>query len=320
MSIFLVILAFSAGFFLIFALNYALADVAEAHRHRYKMRLEQEMRRRQKKMAQASLDDRDLQAAAAAGMAELAPRQSLKQRLQALLDQSGLAMRVDQFLVICGVLAMLAFLPCVFFGQHWVLGGLLGLAVAPLPLAYVSWLRRRRREKLLAQLPEAFELMSRSLRAGQTMSKALLSVAEESAAPIAEEFGYCQEQMSLGLTAESAMQDLAQRNGLLELKIFVMSMIIHRQTGGNMSVLLDRLSKVIRDRAKIRGSVKALTAEGAMQAYILIALPPGMLAIMMTLNRPYALLLFEYYWLLVAAGVSMFFGWLWMKKIVNFDF
>jgi tight adherence protein B len=63
-----------------------------------------------------------------------------------------------------------------------------------------------------------------------------------------------------------------------------------------------------------------LTAEGAMQAYILIALPPGMLAIMLMMNRDYAMLLFEYYWLLVAAGTSMFFGWLWMRKIVNFDF
>jgi tight adherence protein B len=316
----MVILAFCAGFFLIFAINYALADVADAHRQRYKMRLEQELRRRQTELARASVADRDLAMAAAVGMADLVPRRTLYQRLRDLLNESGVAMRPDQLFMACGALGLLTFLPCALIGQHWLLGGLLGVAASPLPFAYVAFLRKQRRNKLLSQLPEAFELMSRTLRSGQTMAQALQSVADEGASPIAEEFGYCYEQQNLGLTAEAAMRELAVRTGLLELKIFVMAVMIHRQTGGNMAELLDKLSKVIRERAKIRGAVKALTAEGAMQAYILIALPPGMLAIMLTMNRDYAMLLFEYYWLLVAAGTSMLFGWLWMRKIVNFDF
>ena len=320
MSPVMVILAFSAGFSLIFAINYAMADVAEARRQRYKMRLEQELRRRQKELARASVADRDLQMATAAGMADMMPRRTLRERLRDLLNESGVAMRPDQLLVACGAVSLLAFLPCVMIGQHWLLGGLLGVAVSPLPFAYVTLLRKQRRDKILSQLPDAFELMSRTLRAGQTMSQALQSVADEGAAPISEEFGYCYEQQNLGLTTEAAMRDLAVRTGLLELKIFVMAVMIHRQTGGNMAELLDKLSRVIRDRARIRGAVKALTAEGAMQAYVLIALPPGMLAIMLIINRPYAILLFEYYWLSVAAATSMLFGWLWMRKIVNFDF
>lgn len=320
MSPMMAILAFCAGFFLIFAINYAMADVAEAHRHRYKMRLEQELRRRQQELARASVADRDLQMATAAGMADLIPRRTIKERLRDLLTESGLAMRPDQLLVACGAVAMLAFLPCVFIGQQWLLGAALGLAASPLPLVYVAFLRKRRRGKILDQLPEAFELMSRTLRAGQTMSQALQTVADEGAAPISEEFGFCYEQQNLGLSPEAAMRDLSVRTGLLELKIFVMAVMIHRQTGGNMAELLDKLGRVVRDRAKIRGSIKALTAEGAMQAYILMALPPGMLAIMMMINRPYAILLFEYYWLLVAMGVSMTLGWLWMRKIINFDF
>ena len=320
MSPLMVILAFFAGFFLIFAINYALADVADAHRHRYKMRLEQELRRRQKELARASVADKDLQMATAAGMADLVPRRTLRERIRDLLTDSGVAMRPDQLLVACGALGLLAFLPCAFVGQHWLLGGLLGVAAAPLPLAWVVFMRKQRREKILSQLPEAFELMSRTLRAGQTMSQAFQCVADESAAPISEEFGFCYEQQNLGLTPEAAMHDLALRTGLLELKIFVMAVMIHRQTGGNMAELLDKLGRVIRDRSKIRGAIKALTAEGAMQAYILLALPPGMLAIMLMINRPYAIMLFEYYWLLVGAGTSMFLGWLWMRKIVNFDF
>ena len=320
MSPIMIVLAFLAGFFLIFAINYALADVADAHRHRYRKRLEEELQRRQKELARVSIADRDLQALTAAGMAELQPKRSLKERLVSLINESGVAMRLDQLLVACAALGFLAFLPCAFLGQHWLLGALLGLAASPLPLAYVAFLRKQRREKILNQLPDAFELMSRTLRAGQTMSQAFQAVADESSPPISEEFGFCYEQQNLGLAAEGAMRDLAQRTGLLELKIFVMAVMIHRQTGGNMSELLDKLSHVIRDRAKIRGSVKALTAEGALQAYILMALPPGMLAIMLTMNRPYALLLFEYYWLLVGAGTSMFLGYLWMRRIINFDF
>ncbi len=320
MSPIMVALAFFAGFFLIFAINYALADVADAHRHRYRKRLEMELQRRQKELARLSVADQDLQAATAAGMAELQPRRSLRERFTALLSESGVAMRPDQLLVACGAVGVLAFLPCALVGDRWLLGALVGLAAAPLPLAYVAFLRRQRREKILAQLPEAFELMSRTMRAGQTMGQAFQSVADEGSPPISEEFGFCYEQQNLGLSPEAAMRDLARRTGLLELKIFVMAVMIHQQTGGNLAELLDKLSRVIRDRAKIRGAMRALTAEGAMQAYILMALPPGMLAIMLVMNRPYAMMLFQHYWLLVGAVTSMFLGWMWMRKIVNFDF
>ncbi len=320
MSPIMAVLAFFAGFFLIFAINYALADVAEAHRHRYRKRLEQELRLRQKKLARASLADRDLQLAAAADVAELRPRQSLRARLERLISESGVAMRIDQLLVASGCAGLIVLLPCLVMGQHWLLGAALGLAATPLPLAYIALARKQRRDKLLVQLPEAFELMARTLRAGQTMAQGFQTVADEGGPPIAEEFAYCYEQQNLGLSPEAALRDLARRTGLLEIKIFVMAVMIHRQTGGNLSELLDKLSRVIRERAKIRGSVKALTSEGAMQAYILLALPPGMLGIMMTINRPYAVLLFEHYWLLIGAGTSMLLGYLWMRKIVNFDF
>jgi len=316
----MIVLAFFAGFFLIFAINYALADVADAHRHRYRKRLEMELQRRQKELALLSVADQDLQAATTSSWADLKRRRSLRKRVTTLLSQAGVVMRPDQLLVACIALGVIGFLPCALFAQRWALGALVGLAAAPLPLACITFLRKQRRDKLLAQLPEAFELMSRTLRAGQTMGQAFQSVADEGVPPISEEFGFCYEQQNLGLSSEAAMRELADRTGLLELKIFVMAVMIHQQTGGNLSELLDKLSRVIRDRAKIRGAMKALTAEGALQAYILIALPPGMLAIMFVLNRPYALMLFEYYWLLVAAGGSMFLGWLWMRKIVNFDF
>jgi len=163
-------------------------------------------------------------------------------------------------------------------------------------------------------------LMARTMRAGQTISQSFQAVADEGPRPISEEFAFCYEQQNLGLSPDAAMLELSRRTGLLELKIFVMAVMVHRQTGGNLSELLDKLGHVIRDRAKIRGHIKGLTAEGLLQAYVLIALPPAILAVMWFINRPYAQVFFEEYYLLIGMLVSMTIGWFWMRRIVNFDF
>jgi len=320
MSIWMVAIAFLAGFSLIFALNFMLADVGEARRLRARRRLEEEARLRQRAQARASLAYKDLYQAAADGSAEVQIRPTLRERFMTLINESGVTMRPKGLLAACACCGVLVFLPCVLLWQKWGLGTMFGLVAAPLPLVYVAFLRVERRGKLLAQLPSAFELMSRTLRSGQTIAQALHAVADEFSAPISEEFGLCYEQQNLGLSPEAAMRELARRTGLLELRIFVMAVMIHRQTGGNMSELLDKLSRVVRDRGRIRGAIKALTAEGLLQAYVLLALPPGLLAVMWVTNRPYAQVLFEHSWLLVTAGASMTLGAYWMRRIVNFDF
>ncbi len=320
MSPVMIVVAFLAGFFLIFAINYALADVAEAHRLRARKRLEEEFRTRQKELARKSVAQENLHVTAAEGMAALQARRSWRERLVNLINEAGIAMRPDQLLVACGCAGIVAFLPCVFLWEQWCAGVLIGLAASPLPLAFVVILRRRRLDKLLSQLPGAFDLMARTMRAGQTIAQAFQTVADEGPRPISEEFGFCYEQQNLGLSPEAAMHELSRRTGLLELKIFVMAVMIHRQTGGNLSELLDKLGRVIRERAKIRGAVKALTAEGLLQAYVLIGLPPAILAVMWFVNRPYAQILFEEYYLIVGMVVSMAIGWFWMRRIVNFDF
>jgi tight adherence protein B len=315
----MIIVSFLAGFFLIFAINYALADVAEAHRQRARKRLEEELRIRHKAQARATLADTELYQAAAEGRVELKKSKSIQRRLNDLLIESGVAMRTDQLLVACASVGLLAFLPGVLVWQQWLVSMAMAFAAAPLPLAYVSIVRSRRRAKLLNQLPGAFDLMARTLRSGQTITESFLCVADEAQAPIAEEFAFCYEQQNLGLSPEAAMRDLARRSGLLELKIFVMAVMIHRQTGGNMSELLDKLGKVIRERVRIRGAIRSLTAEGMMQAYVLLALPPGMFLLIWAMNPEYAGVLFVHYYLLVGAGVMMLVGAICMRKIVSFD-
>jgi len=205
---------------------------------------------------------------------------------------------------------------------HWnVLTGLAGAAVgAAIPFFYVSIKRQRRLNKMMDQLPEAFDLMARIIRAGQTMAQSIQAVADEFDAPLAAEFAYCYEQQNLGLSPEASLRDLARRTGLLEIKIFVLALLVQQQAGGNLAELLDKLSIVIRERSRIRGKIRVLTAEGRFQAIVLLGLPPAMLLVLLFFNPEYARVLFKHPSLLVGTFLSEVLGFLWIRRIVNFDF
>jgi tight adherence protein B len=257
------------------------------------------------------------------GMAETPgapPRvdRSLRARLQAMLDQADRGWSVRFLLALMGGLALAG----VVVGLC--LSGL-GLAVtagaggAAAPLVYLGLKRKARREKFLTQLPGAFDLMARVLRAGHSVPQALQAVVDALEEPVAGEFARCQKQQNLGLRPEVTFQDLAHRTGLVEMRIFVMAMLIQRQVGGNLSEVLERLAMLIRTRLRLRKQVRTLTAEGRLQGLTLLVLPFVMFGAMLVINRSYAMVLFEHASLLVATGISMLIGALWIRKIVNFD-
>jgi len=312
--------AFIGGFLLIFGVNLLYQDVVEMHRRRMRERLEEEMAQRRRERARETVAYKELYELAAEGYGEIRLKPTLRERLTRLVDESGMLLRPQQLVTIALGLAAVLGLGVGFATGNWVPG----VAAAPvgmaLPFLYISIVRARRQEKLLSQLPEAFELMARSMRAGQTMTQAMQAVADEFSPPISDEFGYCCDQQNLGLSPEAALRDMARRTGLLELKIFILAVVVHRQTGGNLAELLEKLAKVIRDRSRIRGAIKALTAEGRFQAIILLALPPFMMAALMVIKRPYIMTLFEYPMLIVAMFAMMTIGGIWMHRIVNFDF
>lgn len=313
-------LGFLTGFLLVFGANLLLADLVEARRQEARRRLEEELRKRAQERAAGSLQYKDLYEMAAQGLREIRVRQTPWQRFVQLVEESGLTWQPGQLALLCLGLFLAAGAGSGVLTRQWPLALAIGIVAAVIPVVVVAAIRLRRREKLLSQLPDAFDLMSRSLKAGQTITQAFQAVAEEFSPPVSEEFGYCYDQQNLGLSPEAAMRDLARRTGLLEIKIFVLAVMVHRQTGGNLSELLDKLSRVIRERYRIRGAIQALTAEGRMQAIILLALPFVILAIMTIINRPYAMILFQHPWLLVAMGISMIIGAFWMQKIINFDY
>ncbi len=191
---------------------------------------------------------------------------------------------------------------------------------AALPILYILQKRNQRMNLLTEQLPDALELMARVLRAGQTITQAMNGVADEFPEPIGTEFGFCFEQQNLGLALEVAMKNMVERTGVIEIKILVMGISIQRQAGGNLAELLDKLSKVMRERQTLKGTVQSLTAEGRMQAAFLIGLPFLAWIAMFFLNRTYAMKLLDHPPLIFSTLGLMAIGVLWIRKIINFDY
>jgi tight adherence protein B len=315
------LLTFVAGALVIAAGYSILSDLFLRDRSRIGQRVDEVLRKRQRDKARQSSLFKDLGGSLPPEIgASLETRQSLHQRFLAMVEQSGLELsprRLLIYIVVCGLCgAAITFL--LRLSLPAVVG--VGAVLAVAPFLYVWFRRRARLRKLMSQLPDAFDLMSRVIRAGQTMAQALQGVADEFDAPVASEFAYCYEQQNLGLSPELALRDLARRTGLLEIKIFVLAVLIQQQSGGNLAELLDKLSTMIRERFRIAGKIRALTAEGRAQAAVLLALPPAMFLIILTMNRDYGGVLLDHPWLLFGVFISELIGALWIRKIVNFDF
>lgn len=247
-------------------------------------------------------------------------RPTFRQRFGTMVEQSGLAVTPSGVMMQCVIGSMVGGVVVFFLaGQSPMLALGAGLGFLA-PVLRVKRCRDKRTEKLRSQLSDAFELMARVVRAGQTLGQAMLAVAQEFPQPISSEFAYCYEQQNLGLSAEATFRDLTRRTGVLELKIFVLAVLVQQQTGGNLAELLTKLAAVVRERYIIRGAIRTLTAEGRMQGWMLAAMPPCMLVLMLVLNPTYTKVHFEHMNTLYMTFGFEAIGILWIRKIVNFDF
>ena len=163
---------------------------------------------------------------------------------------------------------------------------------ASLPLLWLLLRRKRRLKAFAAQLPDALEMLARSLRAGQSLGFGFNMVADEMAAPIGKEFGRVFEEQNLGIPLEEASQRMTERIPNLDLKFFVTAVILQRQTGGDLAEILDKIGDLIRERFQIWGQVQALTGEGRLSGIVLLALPFVLFVVVYQLNPDYVMVLF----------------------------
>jgi tight adherence protein B len=240
--------------------------------------------------------------------------------LQKIFTQADCHINPSTLFGVGVVLAVLAATGSWLAGVPLVLAPVAGLVMFMVPFVWLLNKRRMRLKKFASQLPDALELVARALRAGHSLAAGMHVVAEEMPSPIADEFGRVYEEQNLGIAVEDAMKGMCERVPNLDLRFFVTSVLIQRQTGGDLAEILDKIGYVIRERYRILGQVKALTGEGRLSGVVLIALPFALFLFMLHVKPDYISLL----WtdelgikMSVGALVAQILGALVIRKIVN---
>jgi tight adherence protein B len=210
---------------------------------------------------------------------------------QKLFEQADCHIKPGTLFGIGVLLAAVGATATVLFRLPLFLVPLNGLVMFSLPGVWLYFKRAARLKKFASQLPDALELVARALRAGHSLAAGMHVVAEEMPAPIADEFGRVFEEQNLGIPIEDAMKAMCERVPNLDLRFFVTSVGIQRQTGGDLAEILDKIGYVVRERFRILGQVKALTGEGRLSGIVLIALPFALFAFMLNAKPDYVELL-----------------------------
>jgi tight adherence protein B len=298
-----------------------VADLRSAPKRKIVGRLKGQMGGGGSEAQKLNFENLRKEAPKAAGMlGEMFAKFSFTERLQTMLEQANLPWAASRVLVNLTLIASVLLAALVALRLPIVAGLGAVAAVYVLPILYLGFRRKRRLNKLVAQLPDVFELLSQALRAGHSLASGTQVVATEMADPAGTEFGRVFHEQNLGLKIEDALTNLAERTDMLDVRLFVTAVLIQRQTGGDLAEVLDKISDVIRDRIKLHGTVLALTAEGRLSGYVLLALPFVVFLAMLKINYDYAQLLWSHptgQMMAMFAIVSMIMGWVMIKKIVN---
>lgn len=201
---------------------------------------------------------------------------------------------------------------------------IVALPVGVLFLLVPFWLLKRKKAKRMnrfdEQLPDALDLIARSLRAGHTFAGGMRMAADEFDEPLGPEFGKTLDEINFGIESDRALANLLDRVDSTDLKFFVVSVNIQRETGGNLSEIVGNIASLVRERFKLYGKVRVLSAEGRLSAMILLALPFIIAVVIHFLNPDYLVLLFVEpvgRILLYCALGSMLFGYLVIRKMVQ---
>jgi len=242
--------------------------------------------------------------------------------LQMMLQQAAVSMTTSAFLTLTLGLSVGLGLVVLLLFRNWFAAILFTAIGAWLPYL---WLKRRRNRRMYAfeeALPEAIDLLGRAIRAGHPLSSGLKMVADETQEPIAGEFQRTFEEHRFGVPFDDAIQDLADRVDIVDVRILVTAILIQREVGGNLAEVLDNLASVIRARFTIRRQLRVYTAQGRMSGYVLAALPIIVGGIIYLLNPEYGALMFTHslgrFFLGLAATMQII-GYLWIRKIINID-
>jgi tight adherence protein B len=241
------------------------------------------------------------------------------ENLQRQLLQADIYLSPGIFLGLVGILGCVGILIGILKINIFGFGLNLGWALGFLPILYMRMMKKRKTAKFEQQMPEAMEILARSLRAGHTLQATLELVAQEIAAPLGKEMRITYDEQKLGLSVTQALRRMGDRVASQDLRYFVTAVLIQSETGGNLAEILENIGLLIRERMKLKGKIQSLTAEGRFSALILTILPLVAWLFLYLVNRSYAMVLLVHPYgkmLLTVVFINVAIGALVMKKMV----
>jgi tight adherence protein B len=196
--------------------------------------------------------------------------------LQILIHQAGLKTSVGVIVLACGCSALAVALVTNLITGVGLIAIAAAIVAAPVPILVLRYLRTRRLLSFEEQFPEAIDLIARALRAGHAFTTGLSMVSEEAPDPIGGEFRLLYEQQNFGMPLPEALRAFAHRIPIIDAQFFATAVLTQRESGGNLSEVLDNLSGVIRERFRVKRQVRVLSAHGRLTGWILGLLPPAL--------------------------------------------
>ena len=213
-------------------------------------------------------------------------------RLRIFLEQGAIQMQVGNFVLISIAISVFVFFVVLVVGLPLYEDLPAAIGAGAIPTLIASAIRQRRFNKFEEQFPEALDLLGRAVRAGHAFTTGFELIGNELPPPVSEEFRTTFQQQKLGVPFRDAMQNMALRVPLPDVLIFVSSLQIQRESGGNLGEILDTMSAVVRERFKLRRQIKIYTAEGRLSSYVLTALPFAALVALYFLQPAYIMPMF----------------------------
>ncbi len=279
-----------------------------------------EQKKKKKAIALIASDE----AAAGQMVMRLLQRMELRDRLHRLLEQAGLRWKVARLMHACLGLFLVGYgAAWLFFPPQFRQFAFVPALVAGMgPLLYVVRKRAERLHKFEEQFPESLEFVARSMRAGHAFSVSLELIHREFQEPLAGEFRRTFEEHNLGLPLENALEKLAARVPSLDVHFFVSAVMLQKRTGGNLAEILDKLAYLMRERFKLRGRIKAISAHGRMTGTALTLIPVGVAVLMFWANPDYVRFFFSDElgnYMMGGAVLLQLIGYAIIQKIVNIE-
>ncbi|QGU00108.1 Flp pilus assembly protein TadB [Candidatus Syntrophocurvum alkaliphilum] len=288
----------------------------------YQERLESLVEKEKKEPIKKSPEPRVLLLALLERVSKLFAARSYTQNIQVELMRAGIPLRGEEYLTICLILIFVIPLLILLITANFWFAFSLFLIGLFIPKVYLNYKKNARIQKINQQLGDALIIMSNALRAGFGFQQAMDSARKELPDPISVEFNWTLREMDLGVSYEESLQNMDKRVQSDDLNMVVTGILIQRQVGGNLAEVLDNIAATIRERARIKGEVQVLTAQGRLSGIIIGLIPVALILAMLSINPDYLMVLVTDPRGLVIIGAAAFFqvvGIIMIRKMIDIE-